>query len=127
MAEPPAKKIKRILEEEREVGDDKINKDVSAQQARSQATTASISIPKSIFLSQSPQPDLTLQITNFFYSMIVENHTIKTQIENLKKKDYVLGVEIEVWRIHLAKTNAFFDIRSFLLTISVYICRLRAN
>ena len=53
------------------------------------------SIPKSVFFSQTPQSDLTLQITNFFYS-IIKNEAFKSKIESLKKNEHVLNVEIEV-------------------------------
>jgi hypothetical protein len=52
-------------------------------------------VPKSIFFTQIPQPDLTLQIANFFYS-IIESQTFKTTIDALKQKDYVVNVEVEV-------------------------------
>lgn len=90
---PFTAKRKRSFEGNHEE-ESKINLGIKPQTSGGLVPTTS-PIPKSIFLSHFPQPDLTLQITDFFYSLI-ESPSIKAQIENLKKKDYVLGVEIEV-------------------------------
>ena len=93
---PPFTAKRKRSHEESHEEDSKINHGItSSLDTSAHSTSTASSIPKSIFLSHFPQPDLTLQITDFLYSLI-ESPSIKTQIENLKKKDYVLGVEIEV-------------------------------